>query len=1036
MHKDNNRKIELSLIVVLRLEAQSRSVQDLATLVEQSLMDTLTALNKLSRQGLVICTHQAKLPLWKCGTVGDRMVNDMAQEIQKTFPENSLPYNYSLLCGNVNLAACERMAHFLDARVKRGERGVLLCLEILLRALLQWGALHQGEKNPEHRQYVELVLAVQGMCIFTEKFLNIALSLTPYAQNVASSSGNTRLSPVINIFRNYMQHYIPSKIRYAEQENQTAFEELLTSADEDMASMLPAFKGLLHYIRGDYRVTLQCYSQRYEMQHWLYKYFFIAFSLASSQSAMYLKQYHLCIGINESERHNAEIANERFLYLLWRSIFCFVLLRKGDFDEAIVHIDYLICTIRIEDGYNVFSSTIRALALYHYMYGRIDAAYRVLLQATLLAKRKATLISPFRDPLVLNMLFAFEEQGYAPIPGYELTEVIEHFICAPNTQLRATALRIRALRRKREEGYSDAVESILHECFHYANMAGDPAEISLALYELANYLEKKSPMQSRRLRSQTIDIIGIKLENGLTQRAAVILATCGYQSLPGVQYPRPISIPTPIPLGENSIQERCFRAFKALPLGDSLSDALGRLLNVIQLELACERVLLLCGKDVTEMELVASTNMSVHEYHSTDMRDSRKWIARHAGTKARFALRSDRQALCINLDDEDAYWVLYLHNTVTSSVFFDLPTATIEELARLCALEVRLIRCVQHVREGAMQRHWEKVLRTDEQQGRETPSIIGNGLKPVYEQAHRVSMTDAPVLLLGETGVGKEILARYIHQSSGRSGPFVPIHLASTQELLFESELFGYERGAFTGAQKQKMGLLEVADHGTLFIDEVGDIPPNVQTKLLRVLQDHRFMRVGGIREIHTNFRLIAATHKDLWAEVAKGRFRKDLLYRISVVPLLIPSLRERQQDIVPLAQGFVNYFCARYGISPLKLSAQQVRKLCNYEWLGNVRELKNCMERAVILCNGGILEIVLPSSSDLPSPMEPSISSADEVTLTNALTLPEVEARYLRQILTLTDGKVRGPQGAESILKMKRSTLYAKLRKYGISTS
>lgn len=159
-----------------------------------------------------------------------------------------------------------------------------------------------------------------------------------------------------------------------------------------------------------------------------------------------------------------------------------------------------------------------------------------------------------------------------------------------------------------------------------------------------------------------------------------------------------------------------------------------------------------------------------------------------------------------------------------------------------------------------------------------------------------MGITDAPVLILGETGVGKEIMARNIHQISLRSGPFVVVHRRVCPESLFESEFFGYERGAFTGAIRQKIGLFELADQGTLFIDEVGEIPPLIQTKLLRVLQDQRFMRLGGTREILSRFRLVAATNRDLWKEVKEGRFREDLLYRISVVPLTIPPLRERKQ--------------------------------------------------------------------------------------------------------------------------------------------
>lgn len=186
---------------------------------------------------------------------------------------------------------------------------------------------------------------------------------------------------------------------------------------------------------------------------------------------------------------------------------------------------------------------------------------------------------------------------------------------------------------------------------------------------------------------------------------------------------------------------------------------------------------------------------------------------------------------------------------------------------------------------------------------------VGAGLNTLLNEAKYAAVTDVPILLWGETGVGKEIMARHIHRLSGRQGPFIAVHPASMVESLFESEFFGHERGAFTGASNQKIGLFEMADQGTLFIDEIGEMSPLIQTKLLRVLQEQRFMRVGGTAEIKSRFRLIAATNRDLWKEVREKRFRQDLLYRISVVPLLLPPLRERKQDILPLVDAFHSPF-------------------------------------------------------------------------------------------------------------------------------
>ena len=284
-------------------------------------------------------------------------------------------------------------------------------------------------------------------------------------------------------------------------------------------------------------------------------------------------------------------------------------------------------------------------------------------------------------------------------------------------------------------------------------------------------------------------------------------------------------------------------------------------------------------------------------------------------------------------------------------------------------------------------------------------------------------MTDAAVLLYGETGAGKDVIARQIHLFSQRKGPFVAVHPASTPEQLFESEFFGHEKGSFTGATSQKIGYFEMANGGTLFIDEVGEMPLSMQVKLLRVLQNKRFMRVGGTAEIISRFRLVAATNRDLRDEVAKGRFREDLFYRLSVVPLRVPPLRERREDIIGLAEAFAESYCQRYGRPSLRLTDAERACLLNYSWPGNVRELKNIIERAVIL-NAPLLELVSPSRATA------SGSGAGAFIIPDFPTIPELEERYLRYVLERTGGKVCGPDGAESLLRLKRSTIYLKLKK------
>ncbi len=254
--------------------------------------------------------------------------------------------------------------------------------------------------------------------------------------------------------------------------------------------------------------------------------------------------------------------------------------------------------------------------------------------------------------------------------------------------------------------------------------------------------------------------------------------------------------------------------------------------------------------------------------------------------------------------------------------------------------------------------------------------IIGNNPKmaEIVEMTKKVANSKSTVLLLGESGTGKEVIARSIHQWSDRAkGPFIPVNCVALSENLLESELFGHEKGAFTGAIQQKKGKLELADSGTLFLDEVGDISPSLQAKLLRVLQDHEFERVGGTRYIKVDIRVVAATNRDLNKAIAEGKFREDLYYRLNVVNIKMPVLRDRTDDVPVLAEYFVNKFSMEMKKDIKKISSEAMNILLQYHWPGNIRELQNVIERGVVLCNGSELMPedlpLLPSASVQPKP-------------------------------------------------------------------
>jgi formate hydrogenlyase transcriptional activator len=304
--------------------------------------------------------------------------------------------------------------------------------------------------------------------------------------------------------------------------------------------------------------------------------------------------------------------------------------------------------------------------------------------------------------------------------------------------------------------------------------------------------------------------------------------------------------------------------------------------------------------------------------------------------------------------------------------------------------------------------------------------IIGSSpaLESVLEQVEQVAPTGSTVLIQGETGTGKELVARAIHNLSARCGrPFVKLNCAAIPFDLLESELFGHERGAFTGAIAQKIGRFELADKGTLFLDEVGDIPPGLQPKLLRVLQEQEFERLGSTRTHRVDVRLVAATNRNLVDMVKRSQFRSDLYYRLNVFPVPLPPLRARREDIPALVEHFVEIYAHRMDKQIEKIPPETMSALTAYQWPGNIRELQNFIERSVILSSGNVL----------CPPLE-SLRTAAETESLEAVTLEDAERDHIRKILEQTRWVVAGPKGAAARLGIKRSTLYFRMQKLGIS--
>ena len=323
----------------------------------------------------------------------------------------------------------------------------------------------------------------------------------------------------------------------------------------------------------------------------------------------------------------------------------------------------------------------------------------------------------------------------------------------------------------------------------------------------------------------------------------------------------------------------------------------------------------------------------------------------------------------------------------------------------------------------ALERRALLALKTRTQRQEESAPLLTYGapaMRPVTEALAKVARTHATVLLLGESGTGKELAARALHRLSGRPGPFVAVNCAALSPSILESELFGHEKGAFTGANTQRRGRVELADGGTFFLDEIGELKSELQVKLLRLLQERTFERVGGNRTIEVDVRWVAATNADLVEMIRDGAFREDLYHRLAVFPLRLPPLRERREDIAPLARHLLAQIAAEMGRPPLTLSDAALRLLERGHWPGNVRQLRNVLERGAILTEGGVLDL-----DALPAPEAPDLDTSAP------LRLDEVERQTIAAALAETEGNRR--RAAER-LGIPLRTFYVKLKRYALS--
>jgi len=645
------------------------------------------------------------------------------------------------------------------------------------------------------------------------------------------------------------------------------------------------------------------------------------------------------------------------------------------------------------------------------------------LQGYLKDSRKLQIrVQPY--PHLLELCWAMEQGALKKIDDLSLEKQIGRLVRGKNVFMKGVAYRYRALVQNREGLPSQKVIRSLKRSLEWLNISGQQLEQIKTKIELARqYLMAGEKEKAKKI----------------IRDASSISYPLGESLIPDELK----SLVKERPLGESLIREILQMSQEVITIRNN-KDLVKHIISTANRITGAERgAIFLIDEKAShpKVALRASINLTPSQIDHESFSKSLKMIeevmrsgkgriletrkARQKGTSQDDIIRS---RICVPMIlRNEVVGVLYNDTRLFSSAFRNPDLEILSYFASQAAFAMDNTQAYEQIRRLNQKLEEEKkYLEEQHLQAIHFEDIYGESpaIRHVLDQVNQVAQTDATVLILGETGVGKELVARAIHYNSPRrSHPFIRVHCSALPESLILSELFGHEKGAFTGATHRKIGRFELAHEGSIFLDEVGDISPNVQVSLLRVLQSKEFERVGGSKTIRSDFRLIAATNRDIEHDVTTGKFRADLFYRINVVPIYIPPLRDRKEDIPILAHYFIKLYSVKIGKHFHKISDEEMEKLMQYDWPGNVRELENIIERSTILSHEPILRIpeINMDNSDIWNHKEGN------------WTLKENERRHILRALQRSGWKVRGPRGAAELLEINPSTLEFKMKKLGI---
>lgn len=782
------------------------------------------------------------------------------------------------------------------------------------------------------------------------------------------------------------------------------------------------YLGIYYFIRGEYDRAMNLFmraSRRLRAQrHYLFEMFHVRhWSFAATNRG----DADLAVTLLRSRLRQTSIRSDASLILSIRGQLASQYLRMDKPEQALEQLDMALSGISGQTDITSAVTVARHLAYYHFYCGHVAAAFRVLRPPLEQAQRQGYHRPVYLGGMFLEMLAAFDAAGLPPLPGYAFRDELARCLRGPNRLLQATALRVQGRLLARASSPEAALAAyrqaiVVFDAIHNA-VEADKTRLELASLLLKNQRDKAALLASEAWRSYSV--LGERFWSPGLLRLVPDYLRGKEQILSGsglLDAYRETFVP--------QRPETSFEHFSRMLPAES-----GRLLGMERSYLFHAPqpgvpLRLLCEVENGLPPLPAAAQANIAELAELVAEGGPLILDAPVATET----GSARLLAGIPIDCRPhGIFVLFHVGHMRDDVRPALDERLLRDIGQVlawpCLGVLEADRSLQQLRAGKKDAPREIL-------------CVSSVMRTFLHDIDRAAKTDASILLHGESGVGKEMLARRIHEKSGRSGQLVTINMASLQDDLFESEFFGHEKGAFTGAMNSKIGLAELAENGTLFLDELTEASPRVQAKLLRILQERTFRRVGGTQSISSNFRLIAATNRHLGDAVRQGAFRADLYYRVAVLYFNIPPLRERKDDILPLARHFLRLFAHRHNRDcVVDFSDVAKRLLREWSWPGNIRELRNVIEQAVILNGGRSISLhehlcAPPLSSAHPDTVRETAPEPPEAAL---LSLEELERRHIIAVLRQTHGRIDGKHGAAAILKISRSALYARLRKYAL---